>query len=59
MQGVEDRSLEVWDRLTLLLIARPAAGWEETFEELTRREIERVNVLAWGQPEEEDGDDHT
>jgi hypothetical protein len=33
---------EIWDRLTLLLIARPSEGWEDTFTEITRREVERL-----------------
>ena len=33
---------EVWDRLALLLITRPREGWEPEFEEITRREIERL-----------------
>jgi hypothetical protein len=37
---------EVWDRLTLLLITRPLEGWEPEFEEITRREIERLAVPA-------------
>lgn len=41
MSAVYDRR-ETWDRLTLLLIARPAEGWEETFSEITRREVERL-----------------
>jgi len=28
--------------LVLLLIARPCAGWEAEFKEITRREIERL-----------------
>ena len=43
MEGVSDNKLlETWDRLTLLLIARPCAGWESEFKEITRREIERL-----------------
>ncbi len=41
---------EAWDRLTLLLIAHPREGWEDTFEEITRREIERLAPLP-GQEE--------
>jgi NADPH-dependent 2,4-dienoyl-CoA reductase/sulfur reductase-like enzyme len=37
---------ETWDRLVLLLIARPIEGWENEFEEITRREIERLAVPA-------------
>jgi hypothetical protein len=33
---------ETWDRLVLLLAARPRDGWEEVFEEITRREVERL-----------------
>ena len=35
---------ETWDRLVLLLIARPLNGWETEFEEITRREIDRLAV---------------
>jgi hypothetical protein len=38
---------ETWDRLVLLLIAQPRAGWELEFEELTRREIERLVISSW------------
>ena len=34
------------DRLTLLLISRPEEGWEKEFKAVTRREIERLTVLA-------------
>ncbi len=33
---------ELWDRLVLLLITQPREGWEPEFEEITRREIERL-----------------
>ena len=33
---------EIWDRLTLLLIAQPSEGWEDLFTEITRREVERL-----------------
>jgi NADPH-dependent 2,4-dienoyl-CoA reductase/sulfur reductase-like enzyme len=33
---------EICDRLVLLLIAQPRVGWEPEFEEITRREIERL-----------------
>ena len=47
MEGVGDNKLrETWDRLVLLLIARPREGWEPEFEEITRREIERLAVPA-------------
>jgi hypothetical protein len=33
---------EAWDRLALLLIAQPREGWEEIYEEITRREVLRL-----------------
>lgn len=39
-----DRTRELWDRLVLLLIARPCEGWEPEFEKITRREIERLAI---------------
>ncbi len=54
MEGVEEKnSLERWDRMALLLIARPLEGWEPEFEEITRREIERLKPL----PRTEAGDE--
>jgi hypothetical protein len=45
MEDAADNRLgETWDRLVLLLIARPREGWEPEFEEITRREIERLAV---------------
>jgi hypothetical protein len=44
---VENSELrESCDRLALLLIARPCEGWEKEFEEITRREIERLSAPA-------------
>ena len=40
--AADNRLRETWDRLVLLLIARPIEGWEPEFEEITRREIERL-----------------
>jgi len=37
-------NLEIWDRLVLLLITQPREGWEPEFEEITRREIERLAI---------------
>jgi len=42
--AVDNRLRETWDRLVLLLIAQPLEGWEPEFEEITRREIERLAV---------------
>jgi NADPH-dependent 2,4-dienoyl-CoA reductase/sulfur reductase-like enzyme len=43
MEDAADNKLrETWDRLVLLLIAHPREGWEPEFEEITRREIERL-----------------
>ena len=49
----DDKLRETWDRLVLLLIAQPREGWEFEFEEITRREIERLAVPAGEQ--EHDG----
>jgi hypothetical protein len=47
MESVTDSNpREKWDRLVLLLIAQPREGWESEFEEITRREIERLAVPA-------------
>ena len=49
MEGATDNKLrETWDRLVLLLITQPREGWELEFEEITRREIERLAVPAGG-----------
>jgi hypothetical protein len=54
MEDVTKNKLsETWDRLVLLLIARPREGWEPEFEEITRREIERLAVPVG--EEERDG----
>ena len=44
--AVDNKLREIWDRLVLLLIAQPREGWEPEFEEITRREIERLAVPA-------------
>jgi hypothetical protein len=45
MEGATDNKLqETWDRLVLLLISQPREGWEPEFQEITRREIERLAV---------------
>jgi hypothetical protein len=41
----QTRLRETWDRLVILLIARPIEGWEPEFEEITRREIEWLAPL--------------
>jgi hypothetical protein len=45
---------ETWDRLVLLLIVRPREGWEPEFEEITRREIQRLAPQAEGVERERD-----
>jgi hypothetical protein len=45
---------EICDRLVLLLISQPREGWEPEFEEITRREIERLAVPA----DEQGRDEH-
>jgi hypothetical protein len=42
--STEDRLRETSERLALLLIAQPREGWEQEFEELIRREVERLAV---------------
>jgi len=44
MECADNKVLETWDRLVLLLIAQPREGWELEFVEITRREIERLSV---------------
>ena len=54
MEGTGDNKLrETWDRLVLLLISQPRKGWEPEFEEITRREIERLAVPAGEQGRDE------
>jgi hypothetical protein len=48
----DGRLRETWDRLVLLLIAQPREGWNLEFEEITRREIERLAV--WADEQERD-----
>jgi hypothetical protein len=44
---------ETSERLALLLIAQPREGWEEEFEELIRREVERLAIPAGGSGRDE------
>jgi hypothetical protein len=54
MEDAADSKLrEIWERLVLLLIARPRDGWEPEFEEITHREIERLAVPVGGQERDE------
>lgn len=41
-----NESQEIWDRLVLLLITEPRTGWEREFQQITRREIERLALLS-------------
>ncbi len=43
MRAIHDRG-ELWDRLTFLLITSLRECWELEYEEITRREIERLCV---------------
>jgi hypothetical protein len=43
-----EKLCETWDRLVLLLITQPRQGWEREFEEIARREIERLSVPQAG-----------
>jgi hypothetical protein len=51
--STEDRLRETSERLALLLIAQPREGWEDEFEELIRREVERLAVPAGEQERDE------
>jgi septum formation topological specificity factor MinE len=42
--ATKNSTSETQDRLALLLIAQPREGWESEFEELIRREIERLAI---------------
>ncbi len=42
--ATDSKYRETSERLALLLIAQPREGWEEEFEELVRREVERLTV---------------
>jgi hypothetical protein len=42
--AAEAKLRETWDRLVLLLIAEPRKGWEREFREITRREVERLEL---------------
>ena len=53
--AAENKTREMWDRLVLLLIARPRESWEPEFEAITRREVERLAVPAEGAEREHDG----
>jgi len=54
MEDATDSKLrEIWERLVLLLIARPRDGWEPEFGEITRREIERLAVPVGGRERDE------
>ena len=48
----DGRLRETWDRLVLRLIAQPREGWNLEFEEIARREIERLAV--WADEQERD-----
>ena len=50
---MDNRPAETWDRLVLLLITRPSDGWEAEYEEITRREIERLKPLPTSESVEE------
>jgi hypothetical protein len=46
---------EQWDRVALLLITRPEEGFEDLYERLIRREVERLAVQGEEQEEGCDG----
>jgi NADPH-dependent 2,4-dienoyl-CoA reductase/sulfur reductase-like enzyme len=53
VDAADNKLRETWDRLVLLLIAQPRDGWAPDFEEITRREIERLAVPVGGQERDE------
>lgn len=60
MDTKQQRTEAEFDGLLLLLAATPRPGFERFFEELTRREVERLMPVPLGIPvsnvEDEDGD---
>ncbi len=44
MEPKNDNHREALDRLLLLLVSEPKPGWEDEFEDLTRREVQRLRV---------------
>ena len=52
MDRNEDKLREMWDRLVILPVSQPRAGWEREFAEITRREAARLRVP---EPEDDDG----
>ena len=51
--ATDSRYRETSERLALLLIAQPREGWEDEFEELIRREVERLAVPVGEQERDE------
>jgi hypothetical protein len=51
--ATDSRFRETSERLALLLIAQPREGWEAEFEELIRREVERLAIPASEQERDE------
>jgi hypothetical protein len=49
----DNKLREAWDRLVLLSITQPREGWVTEFEEITRREIERLVVPVREQDRDE------
>ena len=45
-KAVSNEVRETWDRLVLLLISQPLEGWEPEFEQIVRREVERLSLPA-------------
>ena len=54
MDRNEDKLREIWDRLVILLAARPREGWEREFAEIAHREADRLRVPD-REPEDADG----
>ena len=52
MEHVDKELRDTIDRLVLLLISQPRKGWEEEYEELTHRVVDRLSVPAGGESDD-------
>jgi hypothetical protein len=52
MAQKDDKLSAIWDRWVILLTSQPREGWEDIFEEIKRRELERLCVPNPTEPED-------
>ena len=45
MEQHNDKPCEQWDRLVILLSSQPREGWEDVYEAITHREVQRLYAL--------------